>query len=83
MTANSHLVLGVPVLAVQQVHVDGEGDVLEVVEAVGHSDAGEDHVDGVAHVPVGEHKDVGQVEEGPQHAHHHRQVPVHRVVKLL
>ena len=77
------LLLGVPVLRVQQVHVDGEGDVLEHDEAVGHSDAGQDHVDRVAHVPVGQHHHVGHVEEGPEHAHPHGQVAVHRVVKLL
>ncbi len=63
--------------------MDCERYVLEHDQAVGHGDAGEDHVDGVAHVSVGQHQDVGQVEEGPQHADHHRQVAVHRVVKIL
>ena len=54
------------------VHVNSKGDVFKVIEEVSDSDAGEDHVDGVPHVPVGEHQDVGKVEQGAQHTHHHR-----------
>ena len=65
------------------VHVYGEGDVLKVVEAVGDSNGCQDHVDGVPHVLVGEHQDVGQVEQGAHHAHQHCQPPVDWVVELL
>ena len=47
------------------------------------SNSGENHVDGAPHVPVGEHQDVGEVEEGAQHTHQHRQPAVDRVVKIL
>ena len=44
----------------------------------------EHEVDGVtAHVLVGEHKDVEQVKEGPQHAHRHRQIAVDWGVPVL
>ena len=65
------------------VHMNNKWDVFEVVEEVSDSDAGEDHVDGVPHVPVGEHQDVGKVEQGAQNAHQHRQPAVDWVVKLL
>ena len=58
------------------VHVKSKGDVFEVIEEVSDSNAGEDHVDGVPHVPVGEHQHVGKVEQGAQHAHQHRQPAV-------
>ena len=65
------------------IHVNNEGDVFEVIEEVCDSNAGEDHVDGVPHVPVGEHQDVGKVEQGAQDAHQHCQPAVDWVVKLL
>ena len=65
------------------IHVNNEGDVFEVIEEVCDSDAGEDHVDGVPHVPVGEHQDVGKVEQGAQDAHQHCQPAVDWVVKFL
>ena len=65
----SHLILYTSRLRVPQVHVGGERNVLEVIEKVCHGHAGEDHVDGVPHVLVGEHQDVGQVEQGAHHAH--------------
>ena len=61
---------------IQAPHVDNKGDVFNHDEAVCNSDAGEDHVDGVPHVPVGEHQDVGKVEQGAQHTHHHCQPAV-------
>ena len=61
----------------------GERNVLEVIEKVCHGHAGEDHVDGVPHVLVGEHQDVGEVEQGAQHAHQHCQPAMDRMVKLL
>ena len=61
----------------------GERNVLEVIEKVCHGHAGEDHVDGVPHVLVGEHQDVGQVEQGANHAHQHSQPAVDWVVELL
>ena len=64
--------------------MDVEGDVLEHVEAVGHGDAGEDHVDGVGpHVLVGQHEDVGCVEQAAQDAHVQGQVSVHGEVQIL
>ena len=63
--------------------MDGEGDVLGHDETVGDGDAGEDHVDGVPHVPVGEHQDVGQVEESSKDTDHHGQPAVDRVVEVL
>ena len=63
--------------------MDDKGDVFNHDEAVCNSDAGEDHVDGVPHVPVGEHQDVGKVEQGAQHAHQHRQPPMDWIVKVL
>ena len=68
---------------IQAPHVDNEGDVFNHDEAVCYSDASEDHVDGVPHVPVGEHQDVGKVEQGAQNAHQHRQPAMDGVVKLL
>ena len=60
----------------QSPHVDGEGDVFSHDQAVGDGDAGEDHVDGVLHVPVGEHQDVGQVEDDSEDTDHHGQPAV-------
>ena len=57
------------VLWLQTPHVDDERDVFDHNKAVGDSNASEDHVDGVPHVLVGEHQDVGQVEQGAHHAH--------------
>ena len=65
------------------VHVNSKGDVFKVIEEVSDSDAGEDHVDGVPHVPVGEHQDVGKVEQGAQNAHQHCQPAMDGVVELL
>ena len=59
----------VSVLAVQQVHVECKGNVFDHDQAVGHSNPGQDEVDGVGpHVLVGEHHDVQQVEDGPHAA---------------
>ena len=63
--------------------MDGEGDVLEHDETVGDGDAGEDHVDGVPHVPVGEHQDVGEVEQGAENANQHGQPAVDWMVNVL
>ena len=63
--------------------MDDKGDVFNHDEAVCYSDASEDHVDGVPHVPVGEHQDVGKVEQGAQHAHQHCQPAMDGVVELL
>ena len=63
--------------------MNSKGDVFKVIEEVCDSDAGEDHVDGVPHVPVGEHQDVGEVEQGAENAHQHGQPAVDRVVKIL
>ena len=63
--------------------MNSKGDVFEVVKEVSDSDAGEDHVDRVPHVPVGEHQDVGKVEQGAQHAHQHRQPAVDWIVEVL
>ena len=49
--------------------MDDKRDVFDHNKAVGDSNASEDHVDGVPHVLVGEHQDVGQVEQGAHHAH--------------
>ena len=68
---------------IQAPHVDNEGDVFNHDEAVCYSDASEDHVDGVPHLPVGEHQDVGKVEQGAQHAHQHRKPIVDWIVKVL
>ena len=78
-----YLFLRMSPLNVIYVHMNSKGDVFEVVEKVSDSDASEDHVDRVPHVPVGEHQDVGKVEQGAQHAHQHRQPAVDWVVKLL
>ena len=61
----------------------GEWNVFEVIEEVRDGHSREDHVDGVPHVPVGEHQDVGEVEQGAQHAHQHCQPAMDRMVKLL
>ena len=63
--------------------MDDKRDVFDHNKAVGDSNAGQDHVDGVPHVLVGEHQDVGQVEQGAHHAHQHCQPTVDWVVELL
>ena len=78
-----HLFLWMSSFNIVNVHVNSKRDVFQVVEEVSDSDAGEDHVDGTPHVPVGEHQDVGEVEQGAQHAHQHCQPTVDRMVKLL
>ena len=65
------------------VHVNSKGDVFKVIEEVSDSDAGEDHVDGVPHVPVGEHQDVGEVEQGAENANQHGQPEVDRRIEFL
>ena len=60
-----------------------EWNVFKVIEEVRNGHSSEDHVDGVPHVPVGEHQDVGEVEQGAQDAHQHCQPAVDWVVKLL
>ena len=68
-------------LVLEQVHVHGEGDVLDHDKHVCHGDAGEDEVDGVPpHVLVGEHEYVYEVEEGAHGADHQGQVAVDRLV---
>ena len=64
-------------------HVKSKGDVFEVIEEVSDSNAGENHIDGVPHVPVGEHQDVGEVEQGAKNANQHGKPAVDRVVKIL
>ena len=78
-----HLVLYASSLSVQQVHMGGEWNVFEVIEEVRDGHSREDHVDGVPHVPVGEHQDVGKVEQGAQHAHQHRQPAMDWIVEVL
>ena len=52
----------VPVPVVQQVHVEGEGDVLDHHQAVRHSNPSQDKVDWIGpHVLVGQHQDVGHI----------------------
>ena len=68
---------------IQAPHVDNEGDVFNHNKAVSDSDAREDHVDGVPHVPVGEHQDVGEVEQGAQNANQHGQPAVDWMVNVL
>ena len=80
---NTHLILYASGLSVQEIHVGGEWDVFKVVQKVSDSDAGEDHVDGVPHVPVGEHQDVGEVEQGAQNANQHGQPAVDWMVNVL
>ena len=70
-----HLVLYASSLSVQQVHMGGEWNIFKVIEEVCDGHSREDHVDGVPHVPVGEHQDVGEVEQGAQHAHQHCHQP--------
>ena len=71
------------VIIIQPPHVDHEGDVFNHNEAICDSDAGEDHVDGVPHVPVGEHQDVGEVEQGAENAHQHGKPEVDRRIEFL
>ena len=78
-----YLFLRMSPLNVIYVHMNSKGDVFEVVEEVSDSDSSEDHVDRVPHVPVGEHQDVGKVEQGAQHAHQHRQPAVDWIVEVL
>ena len=68
---------------IQAPHVDYERDVFNHDEAVCDRHASEDHVDGVPHVLVGEHQDVGNVEQGAQHAHQHGQPAVDWRIKFL
>ena len=63
--------------------MNSKGDVFKVIEEVCDSDAGEDHVDGVPHVPVGEHQDVGEVEQGAENAHQHGKPEVDRRIEFL
>ena len=79
----AYLLFRTSVFSVKKIHVDGEGNVLKHHKKISDSNASEDHVDGVPHVFVGEHEDVGQVEQGAHHAHQHRQPPVDRRIKLL
>ena len=60
-----------------------EWNIFKVIQEVSDSHSREDHVDGVPHVPVGEHQDVGKVEQGAQHAHQHCQPAMDGVVELL
>ena len=60
-----------------------ERDVFNHNEAVCDRHASEDHVDGVPHVLVGEHQDVGNVEQGAQHAHQHGQPAVDWRINFL
>ena len=60
-----------------------EWNIFKVIQEVSDSHSREDHVDGVPHVPVGEHQDVGEVEQGAENAHQHGQPTVDRVVKIL
>ena len=71
-------------MLVQDVHVDGEGDVLQHEEDVRHRDGEQDQVDGVgAHLPVAQHEDVQQVEEDAEHADHDGEVAVQPLPRLL
>ena len=66
---NTNPLFTVPLLLVHQVHVDSEGDVLHHDQAVRHSNASQDEVDGVGpHVLVCEHSQVQHVEDCPKHA---------------
>ena len=61
-----------------------KGDVLNRNQAVSHSNASKDEVDGVGlHVLLGEHHDVEQVEDSPHAAHCHGQDPMIRKVAIL
>ena len=53
-----------------------EWNIFKVIQEVSDSHSREDHVDGVPHLPVGEHQDVGKVEQGAQYTHQHRQPAV-------
>ena len=59
-------------------------DVLDRNQAVSHSNAGQDAVDGVGlHVLVGEHHDVEEVEDSPHATHYHGHDTVIRKVAIL
>ena len=60
-----------------------EWNIFKVIQEVSDSHSREDHVDGVPHLPVGEHQDVGKVEQGAQHTHQHRKPIVDWIVKVL
>ena len=60
-----------------------EWNIFKVIQEVSDSHSREDHVYGVPHVPVGEHQDVGKVEQGAQHAHQHCQPAMDGVVEIL
>ena len=79
----AYLLFRTSIFSVKKVHVDGEGNVLKHHKKISDSNASEDHIDGVPHVLVGEHQDVGQVEQGAHHAHQHCQPTVDWVVELL
>ena len=81
---DTDLLLPGPAVLVEDVHVDGEGDVLQHEEDVCHRDGEEDQVDGVgAHLPVAQHEDVQQVEEDAEHADHDGEVAVQPLPRLL
>ena len=80
---SAYLLFRTSIFSVKKIHVDGEGNVLKHHKKISDSNASEDHIDGVPHVLVGEHQDVGQVEQGAHHAHQHCQPPVDWVVELL
>ena len=68
----------------KDIHVDGEGDVFNQDQAVCHSDASQDEVDGVGpHVLVGEDQDVDDVEDSPHTADHHGKIAMERQISFL
>ena len=73
-----------PSLVIQNVHVDGEGDVLNQDQAVSHGNTSQNEVDRVGpHVLVGEHQNVEHVEEDPHAADHHCQISMQRKISIL
>ena len=78
------LFIQIPSLVIQNVHVDGEGDVLNQDQAVSHGNTSKNEVDRVGpHVLVGEHQDVEHVEEDPHAADHHCQISMQRKISIL
>ena len=64
--------------------MDCKGNVFDNDQAVGHSNPGQDEVNGVGpHVLMGEHYDVQHVEDSPHAAHHQGKIPVERKVNIL
>ena len=64
--------------------MDIEGDVLQHVETVRHSNAGEDEVDGVGlHVLVGEDENVDNIEHTTKQTDQQRQVTMYGDVNIL